>query len=120
MPNIYFTQELIKEIETPDSDDEALVSASNTGILKYIETSVGELDLNALTQIYRIVKLAGEKITMKKDCILINLGTLKHTTITEIIQFIRYLRKNNKQFMVDEITKDEYKKEMIATDPITT
>lgn len=114
MPNIYFTQELIKETETPDSDDEALVSASNTGILKYIETSVGELDLNALTQIYRIVKNAGERFTMKKDCILINLGTLKNTTITEILQFIRYLRKNNKQFMVDELTKDEYKKEMTA------
>jgi len=114
MPNIYFTQELIKETETPDSDDEALVSASNTGVLKYIETSVGELDLNALTQIYRIVKNAGERFTMKKDCILINLGTLKKTTITEILQFIRYLRKNNRQLMVDELTKDEYKKEMIS------
>ena len=114
MPNIYFTHELIKEIETPDSDDEALVSASNTGVLKYIEISVGELDLNALTQIYRIVKIAGERFTMKKDCILINLGTLKNTTITEILQFIRYLRKNNRQLMVDEMTKDEYKKEMIA------
>lgn len=114
MPNIYFTQELIKETETPDSDDEALVSASNTGVLKYIETSVGELDLNALTQIYRIVKNAGERLTMKKDCILINLGTLKKTTITEILQFIRYLRKNNRQLMVDELTKDEYKKEMVS------
>lgn len=114
MPNIYFTQELIKETETPDSDDEALVSASNTGVLKYIETSVGELDLNALTQIYRIVKNAGERFTMKKDCILINLGTLKKTTITEILQFIRYLRKNNRQLMVDELTKDEYKKEMVS------
>jgi hypothetical protein len=114
MPNIYFTQELIKETETPDSDDEALVSASNGGILKYIETSVGELDLNAMTQIYRIVKNAGERFTMKKDCILINLGALKQSTITEILQFIRYLRKNNKQLMVDELTKDEYKKEMVA------
>ena len=119
MPNIYFTQELIKETETPDSDDEALVSASNGGILKYIETSVGELDLNAMTQVYRIVKNAGERFTMKKDCILINLGTLKQSTITEILQFIRYLRKNNKQLMVDELTKDEYKKEMVA-DAITT
>ena len=114
MPNIYFTQELIKATETPDSDDEALVSSSNGGILKYIETSVGELDLNAMTQIYRIVKNAGERFTMKKDCILINLGTLKQSTITEILQFIRYLRKNNKQLMVDELTKDEYKKEMVA------
>lgn len=119
MPNIYFTQELIKETETPDSDDEALVTASNSGILKYIETSVSELDLNALTQIYRIVKNAGERFTMKKDCILINLGTLKQSTITEILQFIRYLRKNNKQLMVDELTKDEYKKEMVA-EPIAT
>lgn len=114
MPNIYFTQELIKETETPDSDDDALVNTSNTGVLKYIETSVGELDLNALTQIYKIVKNAGERFTMKKDCILINLGTLKKSTITEILQFIRYLRKNNKRLMVDEITKDEYKKDMVS------
>lgn len=112
MPNIYFSAEFIKETETPDSDDEALVSASNQEILRYIEKSISELDINALTQIYKIIKNAGERLTIKKDIILVNLGTLSNSTITEIIQFIRYLRKNNKQLMVDELTKDEYKKEM--------
>lgn len=117
MPNIYFTHELIKDSETPDSDDEALVTASNNEILKYIEKSISELDINALTQIFRIIKSAGERYTIKKDSILINLGSLAESTITNILQFIRYLRKNNKQLMVDELTKDEYKKEM-ATAPV--
>ena len=111
MPNIYFTDDVTSTLDNPDSEDENLISASNQEILKYISKSVTELNVDALSQIYKIVKDQNEKITMKKDAILINLGTLQTETVRLILLFIRYLRKNTNVLLEDEILKDQYKTE---------
>lgn len=111
MPNIYFTDDIAGTLDDTDSEDEIHRSASNQEILKYISKSVTELNIDALSQIYRIVKDQNEKVTMKKDAVLINLGTLQTETVRQILLFLRYLRKNTNVLLVDEIIKDQYKTE---------
>ncbi len=112
MSNIYFTKETTKNLDSPDSEDEQLTAATNIEILKYIEKSITELSLEALSQIYKIIKEENEKYTIKKDVILINLGQLDPKTIQRIIFFLRYLLRSNKLLMQDEITKETYRKPM--------
>ena len=111
MPNIYFTDTITATLDNPDSEDENLVSASNLEILKYISKSVTELNVDALSQIYKIIKDQNEKYTIKKDAVLINLGTLQTDTVQQILLFLRYLRKNTNVLLEDEILKDQYKTE---------
>ena len=113
MPNIYFTKDIARQLENPDSEDEELISASNVEILKYIDKSIPELDDDALAQIFKLIKKNDEKYTIKKDAILINIGLLKPQTVLEILKFLRYIRKNIKILLRDEKIKDQYKKDFI-------
>ncbi len=83
----------------------------NKEILKYIERNINTLSADAMTQICKIIKRNDERFTIKKDCVLINLGNLKAETIKEIVRFIVFIKNNQNILEHDEQLKSKIKQQ---------
>lgn len=90
-------------------------SINNIKELRKIEKELDNMSQDNLTVIYNIIKNNNENITRKSDCFLVNLGTLKSNTITEILNFIKFLEENKKILEKDELEKQQYKEEYILS-----
>ena len=71
------------------------------------------MNLESMSQIYKIVDKHNERYTETKTDILINLGILGANCINDIINFIEYLDNNQELLLIDEIEKNEYKAKLL-------
>ena len=97
-----------------DNDKKDGVKLYNVETLKHIEKTLNNMNPDNLKQIYQIIKKNDEKFTKKKDHILINLGSLKESTIHEILSFLSFLKNNQQILLEDEIKKNEFKNKLNA------
>lgn len=99
-----------------DIDDNILLSGSydpkSKEIIKFIEKNIAGLNVDALTQVCRIIKKNDEKFTAKKDYVLINLGGLKDETIRAIVTFLVFIKKNENLLAQDEQLKKQMKSKL--------
>lgn len=84
-------------------------NTQNKEILKYIDRHIKLLGADALIQICTIIKRNMEKYTVKKDYVLLNLGSLKPATIRELVRFITFIKNNQTQLDQDELLKTQLK-----------
>lgn len=80
--------------------------------LSYIQRRINNMNIESMSQVYKIIEEHNEKFTETKTDILINLGNLGNTCITNIINFIEYLDTNQEILLKDEIEKNDFKNEM--------
>lgn len=78
--------------------------------LAYIQRRINSMNLESMSQIYKIINDHNEKYTETKTDILINLGNLSNNCINNISKFIEYLDSNQELLLRDEIEKNDYKK----------
>ena len=81
----------------------------NKEILKYIDKHIKLLGPDSLIQVCNIIKRNMEKYTVKKDCVLLNLGSFKPETIRELVRFITFIKNNQTLLDEDEILKTQLK-----------
>lgn len=87
--------------------------------LKYIEKHMKSLPEHALKELFNIVKKNNEDYTVKKSEILLNLGSLKESTIQELLKSIIFI--NNSIKNLNNIAKEiqEIKKANFSNTDIT-
>ena len=82
-----------------------IVSLSLTDIKNKME----QLTDNELFEIFKIIKNNNEKYSTNKSWILVNLSTLKSSTIKDITNFLVFCDNNNKIINEEEHTRDLYR-----------
>ena len=80
--------------------------------LSYIQRRINNMNIESMSQVYKIIEEHNEKFTETKTDILINLGNLGNNCINNIINFIEYLDTNQEILLKDEIEKNDFKNEM--------
>jgi len=80
--------------------------------LSYIQRRINNMNIESMSQVYKIIADHNEKFTETKTDILINLGNLGHNCINDIINFIEYLDTNQEILLKDEIEKNDFKNEL--------
>jgi hypothetical protein len=80
--------------------------------LSYIQRRINNMNIESMSQVYKIIADHNEKFTETKTDILINLGNLGHNCINDIMNFIEYLDTNQEILLKDEIEKNDFKNEL--------
>ena len=80
--------------------------------LSYIQRRINNMNIESMSQVYKIIADHNEKFTETKTDILINLGNLGHNCINDIMNFIEYLDTNQEILLKDEIEKNDFKSEL--------
>lgn len=80
--------------------------------LSYIQRRINNMNIESMSQVYKIIADHNEKFTETKTDILINLGNLGHNCINNIMNFIEYLDTNQEILLKDEIEKNDFKNEL--------
>lgn len=85
---------------------------SKCGILlshSEIRTKIDKLNEDELSEVFRIIKNAGEKYTINKNGIFVNLNSLKEDTISNLSSFLIFCERNNRLINEDERNREIYK-----------
>lgn len=80
--------------------------------LSFIQRRINNMNIESMSQVYKIIEDHNEKFTETKTDILINLGNLGHNCINNIMNFIEYLDTNQEILLKDEIEKNDFKNEL--------
>jgi len=80
--------------------------------LSYIQRRINNMNIESMSQVYKIIADHNEKFTETKTDILINLGNLGHNCINDIMNFIEYLDTNQEILLKDEIEKNDFKNKL--------
>lgn len=80
--------------------------------LAYIQRRINNMNIESMSQVYKIIEDHNERYTETKTDILINLGNLNHNCINDIMNFIEYLDSNQELLLKDEIEKNDYKNQL--------
>ena len=80
--------------------------------LSYIQRRINNMNIESMSQVYKIIADHNEKFTETKTDILINLGNLGQNCINDIMNFIEYLDTNQEILIKDEIEKNDFKNEL--------
>lgn len=80
--------------------------------LAYIQRRIKHMNIESMSQVYKIIEDHNERYTETNTDILINLGNLNHNCINDIMSFIEYLDSNQEILLKDEIEKNDYKNQL--------
>lgn len=80
--------------------------------LSYLQRRINNMNIESMSQVYKIIDVHNEKFTETKTDILINLGNLSNNCINDIMNFIEYIDTNQEILLKNEIEKNDYKIEL--------
>ena len=100
------------EDEVFDESNDSKEKVEHRTNLSYIQRRINNMNIESMSQVYKIIDNHNEKFTETKTDILINLGKLGHNCINNIINFIEYLDYNQEILLKDEIEKNDFKNEL--------
>jgi hypothetical protein len=105
-----------------DSNEQAIETDRPTGgqalqnvvySLTDIKNKIEKLSENEIFEVFKIIKNNTEKYSTNKSWILVNLSTLKKSTIKELSNFIYFCENNNRRIDEEEQNRDVYR-EIVA------
>jgi hypothetical protein len=101
----------ILSIENLQKNTMTIGSVTNVECFSHsdIRSKMDKLTDDEYLEIFKIVKGAGEKYSINKNGIFINLNTLRKTTIQEISNFLYFCESNDRLLYEDEKTREIYK-----------